>query len=100
MPQSNIFSEACPEVIIPLEVDDLENDLGLQTELKIGYWVQVNAGNAIGMTGEVVNLQAADILYESGLSLPSAVIRLPNDEEITVPVQNIVILSDTGPDGK
>ena len=96
--ERNEFTGVRPEVMIPIQEGEPEKGLGSRAELALGQWVQVGSGKAIGLTGEVVAFSTADTPFESGLNTPSIQIRLHNDEEITVPSQNVVILSDSKPE--
>lgn len=82
-----------PEVIIPLSDGDFEEEMESWMELEMGQWVQVSAGVALGQTGEVIAYSSEDTQFESGIKAPSTRIRLHNNEEITVPSENLVILS-------
>jgi len=87
-----------PEVVIPLNDNDFEDELPPRVELMPGQWVQVGAGKAIGKTGEVMEISQENSPFESGMNVPSAKIRLFNDEEITVPGGNLVLLSNLKPE--
>ncbi len=86
-----------PEVVIPLQNNDFEEELASRAELEIGQWVQVCAGIAIGQTGEVIEISQVHTQFESGLNAPSARVRLKDNEEITIPSGNLVILSNSKP---
>ncbi|MEA3325821.1 MAG: hypothetical protein U9R53_00665 [Chloroflexota bacterium] len=96
--ERDVFKGTRPELMIPIEEGDPEKRLGFRAKLALGQWVQVSGGKAIGQTGEVVSFSSAGTLFKSGANFPSAQIRLHNDEEITVPGQNLVILSDSKPE--
>jgi len=94
----DVFKSTRPEVMIPLKDGEPDIELGSRSQLALGQWVQVIGGKAFGQTGEVVALSTDETLFESGINLPSVQVRLHSDEEITVPSQNLVILSDLYPE--
>ena len=87
-----------PEVVIPLSDNEFKvEELASREDLEVGQWVQVCGGEANGQTGEVVELSHDTTVFESGLSGPGASVRLHNNEKITIPCGNLVILSNSKP---
>ncbi|NLN69703.1 MAG: hypothetical protein GX142_02810 [Chloroflexi bacterium] len=87
-----------PEALIPASGEARPDALGVQQALAVGQKVRVFAGGHWGITGAVLALPEGDLLFESGLAQPAAVVQLDLGEEITVPQQNLVILADISTD--
>jgi hypothetical protein len=81
-----------PEVVIPLDERWAGEPLGFQTEITIGRRVRILCGEYIGHTGEVEACPDLPVRFESGLEVPSVVVRLDDGESATVPQNNIIIL--------
>jgi len=90
--QGDIVSGTRPEVIIPALGGDPEKGLGYREKLSLGQRVQVLSGPSCGSVGELVELSKIPGQFESGLVFLEAVVKLENEEMVTVPSQNLVIL--------
>lgn len=82
-----------PEVILIWEDDKLDEDLGFRSELLPGRRVQVNSGAYWGKMGVIIDLPKTLVDYESGLLAFPAVVQLDDEEVISVPSQNLVIIN-------
>lgn len=81
-----------PEVIVPLEDGESEEELGYQEEIAIGGIVRILSGEYKGRVGKVTACEDTQKEFESGLELLSAVIQLEDGESVSVPRQNLLIL--------
>lgn len=82
----------CPEIIIPKEEGNLEKSLGFRKKLEVGDRVRMISGKAIYQTGKVVELLEIEQVFENGLTLPAAIVKLQSLEKIKVPQQNLLII--------
>jgi len=81
-----------PEVILPVENGDLDEELGFQEEITVGRHVRILSGEYRGWVGEVTACEEVQKNFESGLDFLSAAIQLENGKSINVPRQNLLIL--------
>jgi hypothetical protein len=83
-----------PEVIIPGGEGETSARMPYRTELKTGQRVMALSGDAPGRVYTVVELPDAGSFLESGLSCKTAVLSFEDDEPITIPRNNLIILSE------
>lgn len=82
----------CPELIVPKEEGNLERALGFRKKLEVGDRVRITSGKAIHQTGRVVELLETDQVFDNGLILPTAIVKLKSLEKIKVPQQNLLVI--------
>jgi hypothetical protein len=82
----------CPEIIVPKEEGNLEKSFGFRKKIEVGDRVRMISGKAIYQTGKVVELLETDQVFENGLTLPTAIVKLQSLEKIKVPQQNLLII--------
>lgn len=80
------------EVIVPLDRDEMDEALDIKTKLTFGQQVRVLSGTQAGKLGEITELVDKPYLFESGIELLAATVKLANGEEVTVPLQNLIIV--------
>jgi hypothetical protein len=90
--QSDCSTKERPEVIIPKEEGDLDRDLGFRKKLEIGDRVRIISGRAIYQVGRVVELLEKEQIFDNGLILPAALVKLKSLEKIKVPQQNLLVV--------
>ncbi len=90
--QRDIYKGERPEVIIPKEEGNSERSLGFRKQLEVGDRVRIISGKAIYQVGKVVELFETDQVFENGLTLPSALVKLQSLEKIKVPQQNLLVI--------
>ena len=89
----DLLSGQRPEVIIPGEASQDQGETGSQAALSVGQQVQVHSGLSMGKIGRLVEIPDRWMTFESGISCQVAVVRLSEDETITVPRQNLSIIA-------
>ena len=90
--RSDEFYGRCPEVIIPQEKGDFIEDAPLRGELSIGQEVRIFSGPAAGLTGIIADIKDEPQTFSSGLSEIAGSVYLESDEEVLVPVRNLLVL--------
>lgn len=86
------FQGERPEVIIPKEEGNIETELCFRKKLEVGDRVRLTSGKAIYQIGKVVELFEIDQVFENGLILPTATVKLPSMEKVKVPQQNLLVI--------
>lgn len=82
-----------PEIMIPLPAGGvLPPSPALDRALDIGTEVRITRAPWDGLIGEVVELPKSPQVVDSGLRVPSARVRLPNDRVVLVPLANLELL--------
>ena len=90
--QKDIYNGERPEIIVPKAEGDPERNLGFRKKLEVGDRVRILSGKAIYQAGKLVELFDADQVFENGLILPAALVKLKTLEKIKVPQQNLLII--------
>lgn len=83
------FSGQSPEVFLPEKKEKPAKTIDLHTNIESGQFVRILAGEAQGLSGEVITISEKRNRFESGLVLRSAVILLPDGQTKLVPVKNL-----------
>jgi hypothetical protein len=89
----NLYSGVRPEVIIPDQNGELDQELGYRVKLSLGQRVRILSGTAQGQVGEVVELPQALFRFESGLAVHSARVRLVDGQFLNIPRQNLEVMA-------
>ncbi|MDY6874215.1 MAG: hypothetical protein SVR81_09670, partial [Chloroflexota bacterium] len=89
--QADALQGTRPELIIPAEGKKADEQLGYTAAIAPGQRVRLLSGAAAGQTGQVLRLEA-ELVFESGLTLPAATVQLASEEQIQAPQANLVIL--------
>jgi len=82
-----------PEVIIPQTAGEVGEKLDFRTALDIGHQVRIISGLEAGLTGEVVDLPEDKKVFDHGLLLQEAVVKLDDSDTTSLPQQNLVIIN-------
>lgn len=90
--QRDNLNGQCPEIIIPKDDGNLEKPLGFRKKLEVGDRVRMISGKAIYQTGKVVELLETGQVFENGLILSAAIVKLRSLEKIKVPQQNLLVI--------
>lgn len=88
----NYYSGERPEVIIPKDEGEPERQLGFRKKLEVGDQVRLISGKPMYQVGKVVDLIDKEQLFENGVFLPVAVVKLKSMEKIRVPQQNLFVI--------
>ncbi len=91
---ADVFTGHLPEVIIPTVKPDQELQSESPAELEIGQKVRLLSGKAAGQMGTVVECPETPILFESGVENFAAIVNLGNGEDVTIPVDNLLIVQN------
>ena len=90
--QTDYYKGERPEVIIPQEDGTFERALGFRKKLEVGDQVRLISGKAIHQIGKVVELIEIDQVFDNGVTLPSAIVKLPSLEKIKMPQQHLLVV--------
>lgn len=88
----DLFEGCTPEIVIPNDVENVEPIMAYRENLADGQLVRVLSGPALGQQGEIIELPEEQKLFESGLKLFAATLRLRDGRIVTVPQQNLAII--------
>jgi hypothetical protein len=91
--QSDYFKGERPEIIIPKEEGTFERQLGFRKNLEIGDQVRLLSGKAISQVGKVVELFEEETSFNSGISAPTALVKIKSLEKIRIPQQNLLVVN-------
>jgi hypothetical protein len=83
------FSGQFPEVFLPDKNHKSAKTFDLRSKIEAGQAVRILAGEAQGLSGEVITISEKLSRFESGLALSSAVILLPDGQTVRVAVKNL-----------
>ena len=83
------FRGKSPEIFLSEKNSKTAKTIDLHTNIEAGKFVRILAGEAQGLSGEVITISDKQNRFESGLALRSAVILLPDGQTKLVPVKNL-----------
>jgi len=86
------YSEARPEVIIPLPVSSESDPPQESTQFAAGLTVRLRRPPAAGMIGTISALYPGLTTLPSGLRAPAADIKLENGEQVLIPLINLEVV--------
>ncbi len=86
------FDGERPEVIIPKDEGTLTRGLGFRKQLEVGDKVRLISGKAINQVGKVVELLEEGLIFESGVVVPAAIVKLQSLEKVNVSQLNLVVV--------
>lgn len=90
--QVDYFDGERPEVIIPKDEGTLTRGLGFRKQLEVGDKVRLISGKAINQVGKVVELLEEGQIFESGVVVPAAIVKLQSLEKVNVSQLNLVVV--------
>jgi hypothetical protein len=89
---TDIYKGVRPEVVIPQDAGEKERELGFRKKLEVGDQVRIISGKAISQVGKIVNCLEKDQVFDNGLFLPAAVVKLSSLEKVKVPQQSLIVI--------
>lgn len=80
-----------PEIVIPLPVSPKEEENSIET-FAPGQTVFILRAPYAGQIGQLVNLLPEAVTLENGISALAAEVRIPNGEQVVVPLANLQVI--------
>lgn len=86
------FDGERPEVIIPKDEGTITRELGFRKTLEVGDRVRLISGKTINQLGKVVELLEEGQIFENGVIMPAAIVKLQSLEKVKVSQLNLVVV--------
>ncbi|MDY6847021.1 MAG: hypothetical protein SVP52_07785 [Chloroflexota bacterium] len=86
------FDGERPEVIIPKDEGQIARSLGFRKTLEVGDRVRITSGKMFNQLGKVVELLEEGQVFENGVVMPAAIVKLQRLEKVKVSQHNLVVV--------